>query len=251
MADERQYGADTPTGTDPDEVYREPGYQDVSLGQAVNRDAELVDELTAETDDLEEAERRFAEEATGRPVLGRRSRSEEIGAPDSRRLLELYLSDHRGGAAAAVEVARRTRSSNRQTEFASFLSDLHDELIEDREALDRIIRRLGVETQSWKPAVSWLGAKLGELKPSGRLLKYSPLSRVLEAEALMMAIEGKLQLWDVLRFAGPESDTSYGAELDRLVERATSQLESLRRYHREAALLAFGAIDTSAGSEKS
>lgn len=251
MADEQQYGADTPTGTDPDEVYEEPGYQDVSLGQAVNRDAELVDELTAETNDLEEAERRFSNEATGRPRLGGGSGDDELGAPDARRLLELYLSDHRGGAAAGVEVARRTRSSNRQTEFGSFLGDLHDDLIEDREALDRIIRRFGIETQSWKSAVSWLGAKLGELKPSGRLLKYSPLSRVLEAEALMMAIEGKQQLWDMLRFAGPESDESYVAELDRLTERASSQLESLRGYHREAALLAFGTIDTSADSERS
>jgi hypothetical protein len=251
MSDDRQYGADTPTGTDPDEVYTEPGYQDVSLGQAVNRDAELVDRLAADTDDIGEAERRFSEEATGRPKLGDRSGGDDLGADDSRRLLELYLSDHRGAAAAAVEVARRTRASNRQTEFSSFLSGLHDDLIEDREALDRIIRRLGIETQSWKPAVSWLGAKLGELKPSGRLLKYSPLSRVLEAETLIMAIEGKKHLWDVLRFAGSGSDGSQAAELDRLSKRASSQLESLRRYHREAALIAFGTIEIPADSENS
>jgi hypothetical protein len=246
MGDDRQYGADTPTGTDPDEVYEEPGYQDVSLGQAVNRDAELVDRLAAETDDVEEAERRFAGEATGRPVLARQEDADELGAPDARRLLEIYLSDHRGAAAAAVEVARRSRSSNRQTEFGAFLGGLHDDLIDDREALDRIIRRLDIDTQSWKSAVSWLGAKLGELKPSGRLVKYSPLSRVLEAETLIMAVEGKKQLWDVLRFAAPESDESYVAELDRLEARAGSQLEALRRHHREAALVAFGTIEASA-----
>src|SRR5918911_3661667 len=42
-------GTDTATGTDPNAKYREPGYQDKSLGQAVNQDAELADRLMAET----------------------------------------------------------------------------------------------------------------------------------------------------------------------------------------------------------
>ena len=59
-------GTDTPTGTDPDANYEEPGYQDKSLGQAVNQDQELVDELLEETDgDVAEAERRFEDESHG------------------------------------------------------------------------------------------------------------------------------------------------------------------------------------------
>lgn len=67
-----EHGTDTPTGTDPDAKYDEPGYEDKSLGQAVNQDAELVDDLLEETDgDVEEVERRFEEESAGSPALKR------------------------------------------------------------------------------------------------------------------------------------------------------------------------------------
>ncbi|MGY6501773.1 MAG: hypothetical protein ACXIVQ_12900 [Acidimicrobiales bacterium] len=67
---EPKTGQDTATGTDPDAKYSEPGYQDKSLGQAVNQDEELVDELLEETDgDVAEAEERFEEESAGAPKL--------------------------------------------------------------------------------------------------------------------------------------------------------------------------------------
>ena len=43
-------GRDTATGTDPDAKYEQPGFEDKSLGQAVNQDMELVDELIDEED---------------------------------------------------------------------------------------------------------------------------------------------------------------------------------------------------------
>ena len=65
-------GTDTPTGTDPDARYERPGYEDKSFGQAVDQDQALVDELVDDADgDLEEAERRFDDEATGAPALDR------------------------------------------------------------------------------------------------------------------------------------------------------------------------------------
>lgn len=70
--DDTEAGHDTPTGTDPDAKYAEPGYQDKSMGQAVDQDEELVDELLEETDgDVEEAEERFEEESAGSPTLQR------------------------------------------------------------------------------------------------------------------------------------------------------------------------------------
>lgn len=65
-------GEDTPTGTDPDARYEQPGYEDKSLGQAGNQDQELVDDLLDETGgDLEEAERRFERESAGAPARDR------------------------------------------------------------------------------------------------------------------------------------------------------------------------------------
>lgn len=69
-----EHGTDTPTGTDPDAKYDEPGYEDKSIGQAVNQDEELVDELLEETGgDVEEAEKRFEEESAGSPARERQN----------------------------------------------------------------------------------------------------------------------------------------------------------------------------------
>ncbi len=69
---EQPPGTDTPTGTDPDAKYEQPGYEDKSLGQAVEQDRQLAEELLDETDgDEEAAEERFDEEAAGAPALQR------------------------------------------------------------------------------------------------------------------------------------------------------------------------------------
>lgn len=236
MPAERQ-GSDTPTGTDPDAAYTEPGYQDVSFGQAVERDRQLAEDLVAETDDVGEAEERFAAEARGAEVLRRHPGSDEIGQVDSDHLFAVYLGDHRGGAAAGVELVRRMREQNRNTAFASDLASLHADILEDRDALEDIADRLGMPSAFAKRTLATATTKLGQLKPSGRVRRYSPVSRVLELESLLAGVHAKRDLWDVLRFSGTAVPS---AELDRLTARADAQLETLRRLHREAALVAFG-----------
>ncbi len=77
MSEQRPHGTDTPTGTDPDAEYEEPGFEDKSLGQAVGQDEELVDELLEETGgDTEEAAERFEEESQGAPARERQGRPE-------------------------------------------------------------------------------------------------------------------------------------------------------------------------------
>jgi hypothetical protein len=68
---------DTPTGTDPDAKYAQPGYEDKSIGQAVNQDQQLVDRLLDETHgDTSAAESRFASESAGAPALARQEHNE-------------------------------------------------------------------------------------------------------------------------------------------------------------------------------
>jgi hypothetical protein len=62
-------GQDTATGTDPDAKYEEPGYQDKSFGQAVDRDQDLAEELLDETGgDESAAAERFEKESAGAPA---------------------------------------------------------------------------------------------------------------------------------------------------------------------------------------
>ena len=74
MANQQTPGTDTPTRTDPDAKYDHPGYEDKSLGQAVNADQELVDDLMAQEGGNEEAaEAEFKERSAGAPALERQS----------------------------------------------------------------------------------------------------------------------------------------------------------------------------------
>lgn len=77
MSEDRPRGTDTPTGTDPDAKWSEPGYEDKSLGQAVDQDSELADELLEETGgDAEAAEERFEEQSHGAPARERQGKPE-------------------------------------------------------------------------------------------------------------------------------------------------------------------------------
>lgn len=70
--DHPRRGEDTPTGTDPEGKYDRPGYEDKSFGQAVDQDAELVDQLVEEEGgDTDAAEERFEDESAGSPALKR------------------------------------------------------------------------------------------------------------------------------------------------------------------------------------
>lgn len=75
--EDRERGTDTPTGTDPDAKYDEPGYEDKSIGQATAQDEQLADELLEETGgDEAEAAERFEKESAGAPARERQGRPE-------------------------------------------------------------------------------------------------------------------------------------------------------------------------------
>jgi hypothetical protein len=86
---------------------------------------------------------------------------------------------------------------------------------------------LGVGVDHAKVLAGWGAEKLGRLKPNGRLLSYSPLSRVVELEALTLGVTGKLNLWRALgeTHSGDERLARFG--LAELEERAAAQREQL------------------------
>lgn len=70
--EEVREGQDTATGTDRDAKYEEPGFEDKSLGQAVDQDMNTVDALVAESGgELDAADEKFEEESAGSPALAR------------------------------------------------------------------------------------------------------------------------------------------------------------------------------------
>jgi hypothetical protein len=159
--------------------------------------------------------------------------------PDGR-LLGIYLNDHLAGATVGLELARRARRNNSGSDFGRFLEGLERELEEDKRALEQVIEQLGFRASAAKQAVAIVAERAGRLKLNGQITGYSPLSRVLELEGLTIGVAGKRSLWRNLRDGVAVGDRLVGIDLDRLLERAESQLERLEDRRVEAARRAFG-----------
>ena len=61
------------------------------------------------------------------------------------KLLSIYLNDHLAGATLGIELAKRSRASNKGTPLGDFLDRLLREIETDRETLERLMRELGLD----------------------------------------------------------------------------------------------------------
>jgi hypothetical protein len=152
-------------------------------------------------------------------------------------LLKTYLQDHHAGATVGLELARRTAGANEGNEYGGELERIAEEIAEDRETLEQIMERLEVKPSKLKDAGGWTAEKLGRLKPNNRLLGYSPLSRVIEIEGLVIGVTGKQALWEALETAVGQSLD--GIDLPALAARASDQRSRLDALRRTAAAEAF------------
>ncbi|MEV0676475.1 SRPBCC family protein [Actinosynnema sp. NPDC050436] len=151
--------------------------------------------------------------------------------------LGVYLNDHLAGATANVELARRAARTEPR------LRGLVRELAEDRAALLRVMAERGVPVRRHKVALGRLGELAGRLKLNGALVTRSPLSDLVELEALELGIEGKAALWQALRTL-PDADT-----FDGLLDRARAQARLVQEIRLDAASGALSARTDRAGVE--
>jgi hypothetical protein len=156
------------------------------------------------------------------------------------RLIGIYLNDHLAGATGGLELARRLASRNRGTEYEEQLGRIAAEIEEDRVALEDVMTRLGAAANPVKVRAAWAAERVGRLKMNGRLLGYSPLSRLEELEALRLGVEGKLALWRSLKETRGADRRLEGIDLDALANRAERQRDELEAMRLRAATGAFG-----------
>lgn len=154
--------------------------------------------------------------------------------PNRSQLLAIYMNDHLAGSAAGVEMARRTRGANAGTEFAEPLATLCQEIEADREKLESIMEELGVARSRIKPVLGWIAEKLGRVKLNGQLHGYSPLSRVVELESLVLGTTGRIRLWRLLDDLVGEQTS---ADLPALIASAEDQRGRLEELQLRAARL--------------
>ena len=150
--------------------------------------------------------------------------------------LAIYLNDHLAGATVGVNLGRRCRRANLGTPLGRFLTELVDEIVEDRTTLLAVMEGLAVPRSKTKVAAAWTAERLGRLKLNGQVRGYSPLSRLVELEGLATGIEGKRCLWLALTQLPEHGDERLSRfNLEELAERARSQRERLEP-HRLAAV---------------
>jgi hypothetical protein len=149
----------------------------------------------------------------------------------SRELLPIYLNDHLAAARAGCDLAHRAAGSNEGTELGDFLEQFAAEADAHRAQLDDVLARLEIGRDQLKIGAGWLGEKLGRLKLNGRLLEYSPLSRVIELEGLLAGATARRCLWLTLAAAAPTEPRIADVDFVDLVKRTDEQLEGLERHH--------------------
>ena len=160
--------------------------------------------------------------------------------PTPDRLLEIYLADHLAASTAGLALALRAAESNSGTALGDVLRRLSTEIEADRRTLQAIVAELGFRESKAKNAIASVGEKVGRLKLNGQLRGYSPLSRILELEALSVGVAGKRALWQSLQSVPGLSARLSGFDLDQLAERARRQRVEIEEQRLKAAHATFG-----------
>ncbi|WP_327281515.1 MULTISPECIES: hypothetical protein [unclassified Streptomyces] len=160
---------------------------------------------------------------------------------DAQYLLGLYLNDHLAGSTAGVDLLNRAANNHHGSPFGPPLERLAREVAQDRESLKDIMRTLDVPERRSRAALGWLGEKAGRLKLNGRLFSRSPLSDVLELEAMRMGVQGKRSCWLTLHTLAASDRRLDAARLAGLLARAEEQSDVLEELRTRCAVRAFAA----------
>lgn len=159
--------------------------------------------------------------------------------PEGQRLLRIYIQDHLAGSMAGHELAKRGAGSYRGTPLGDELEKIASEIGEDRELLQQLAGKLGFGEDPVKSATAWIAEKAGRLKPNGKFVGGSPLSPLLELEALTAGIKAKGCLWQSLAALTDPDPAIRDLPLDDLIRRADEQQQRMEPHRREAARRAF------------
>jgi len=141
--------------------------------------------------------------------------------------LGTYLQDHYAGSSAGIELFRRAADQQSDPVTRTALAKMVQEVEEERTALERYLAAVGAKPDPLKNAGAWMVEKLSRLKPNGELIRRSPLSDVIELEALRIAVEGKAAGFRVLRRLADDEPHFDAAELDGLLVQVAQQVEDL------------------------
>lgn len=143
--------------------------------------------------------------------------------------LATYLKDHFAGARGGLALAKRIASGAGDDEERRRVEEVAAQIKEERDLLAELMRSLDVTPSRLKTATAWAGEKFSAVK----LNTSRGDRRVLEYEAMIMGVTGKLQLWRSL--SGLSNGGGVGnvgdEQLAELARQAESQRATLEELH--------------------
>lgn len=158
-------------------------------------------------------------------------------------LLGIYLNDHLAGAAGGLSLAQRLAQGHRDTAAAKELSWLAKQVAQDRDTLLQLMSELQIPRTRYKESLAWLAERAGRLKPNGHLRSRSPLSTLIELEAMSLGVQGKAAGWRTLRTLADTDTRLDPTMLDELIVRARRQASRIEQLRVRAVVEALAAAE--------
>lgn len=152
--------------------------------------------------------------------------------------LDVYLNDHLGGAMLGSDLAAQIRDQNEGTPLGELMTRIAAEIEEDRQTLLDLMDALDVSRNPVKQVTGWVAEKASRVKFSGATSGEPDHGLFMALESLRLGVAGKRCLWIALQRVRGEYPALANIDLDRLIERASSQKDDLERERIAAATAA-------------
>jgi len=142
-----------------------------------------------------------------------------------------YVHVHLAGAAAGIDLFGRSGRAQTDREIGDVVLQIREQLIDERRSLRAMADRLQVGESSLLTWSARAAERVGRLKPNGDLLRRTPLTDLVELEAMRDAVAGKIAGWQALLAVADDYAGLDRAELDVLLDQGEEQHRRLTDAH--------------------
>ncbi len=155
--------------------------------------------------------------------------------------LRIYMNDQLAAGVLWRELAWRAQRNNDGSPLGDALTRVATITTEDVETFRAMMGRLGLRENPAKVRLAIAGERIGRLKPNGHLRTFSPLSRFVELDTLLIGVAGKKILWRNLGDHADLRNRLPDVDFDELLARAQTQIDLIEPFHAAAAREALSA----------
>lgn len=142
-----------------------------------------------------------------------------------------HVHVHIAGLAAGIDLFGRSAAGMLDPAVGDLVRDLRAELFEERRQLRRMANGLGVGESSLLTGAARVGERIGRLKPNESLLRRTPLTDLVELEAMRLVVATKRAGWEALQAVAGRHEALDAEELRGLVEQTNEQERLLAEAH--------------------